>query len=171
MYAAPLRHGRKEPAPTLHSAIWGMSLLASALFTAVAVSPAAIAADRSAGNDKYLVFFTPDSAEISPAAQTILDKAVVDAGAVGAGRIIVRGYAGDEETKGMRLAAQRAETVAKAISMNGAAGREVRSVPAGISDSPASELTPEMDRRVEIVVERGSPSFSVSRYSPGTSFH
>ena len=153
------RAKKNDGVAKLHSSLWGMSLLAGSMFVTVATAPVAMAADSNgASRDKYLIFFTPGSAEVTPAAQAIVEKAAADASQAASVRVVVRGYAAEREHGAARLAADRAAVVARAMRAQGAS--QIKAEGAGVSGSAASLLTPEMDRRVEIVVEQHGPAYS-----------
>ena len=132
----------------------GLSLLAGSLLALIGGTAAASAAEP------YLVFFNPDSPEIAPSARAVVEQVIEEAKADGVDRILIRGYAGEEEDGASELGDQRAKAVADAFRKLRDAGMTmVEAESGGISDSPASELTPEMDRRVEIVFDRREPSY------------
>jgi outer membrane protein OmpA-like peptidoglycan-associated protein len=131
----------------------GLWLMAGSLL-AVIGSTAASAAEP------YLVFFNQDSAGIAPTARAVVEQVIEEAKADGVDRILIRGYAGQEEDDASELGEQRAKAVAAAVrKLRGAGMTTVEAEAGGISDSPASEFTPEMDRRVEIVFDRREPSY------------
>ena len=147
-----------KAATKVHSAIWGMSLLAGSVFATIVAAPAAIADRGTSTRNHYLVFFTPESTDITPAADVIVKKAVSDADANA--RIVVKGYAAEGEEGGPELAAERAKRVAQAFKTRGAATPEVRAEMVSVAMTPAPELTSDMNRRVEILVEPRGPSYS-----------
>ena len=146
---------------SLHSPLWGMSVLASSLLAITIAISSATSAERDVAG-KYFIFFQPDSAQITPAAKVIVDKAAEDAKRASNGRIVVKGFAAPEEDDGARLAAHRAAAIAAAIGAQGAPPDELKTERA-TSDLVVAALTPEMDRRVEIVVESAPPSYSAFR--------
>ena len=132
----------------------GLWLMAGSLLALIGSTAAASAAEP------YLVFFNQDSAKIAPAARAVVEQVIEEAKADGVERIPIRGYAGQEEDGASELGDQRAKAVAAAVKkMRDAGMTMVEAEGGGISDSPASELTPEMDRRVEIVFDRREPSY------------
>lgn len=148
-------------------------LTAAAAALALLASPAA-AADRDLPlHESYFVFFMPESAEIVPAARPILDQAAADAARSGVAGVTVRAYAAKGEGAGegedaadaprnpAAIAAERATAVAEILVANGVAADEVQIQVVGIAPQPAPALTPEMDRRVEILLDPGYRSYSV----------
>ena len=160
-YRHVVRSNRSRPAGSARSL-----LTSAATALALLASPAA-AADRDLPlHESYFVFFMPESAEIAPAAQPILDEAAADAARSGVAGVTVRAYAAEGEggadapRNAAEIAAERGAAVARMLVANGVAADEVQIQVVGIAPQPAPALTPEMDRRVEILLDPGYRSYS-----------